>query len=133
MPPIRRAVAPLIAVLLLSGCGAATGAARPAGEPAAATPTPAPFLTPTPGTGRPLGKRPARDGSTVSPRPAKKARIPSPRPKATRTARPAHPALRIGVRPGSFCSPQGAFGRSEAGTLMRCTARGGDPARWRRG
>lgn len=36
-----------------------------------------------------------------------------------------------GVHPGAFCSPQGAYGYTVDGTLMRCTSKDGDRARWR--
>jgi hypothetical protein len=44
---------------------------------------------------------------------------------------PKPPAVRAGVHPGAFCSPEGAYGTTSKGTPMRCTSRGGDQARWR--
>lgn len=42
-------------------------------------------------------------------------------------------AWQTDVRPGSFCSPHGAEGRTTDGTLLRCTTTPDDPRdRWRR-
>ncbi|MHA3838273.1 GmrSD restriction endonuclease domain-containing protein [Terrabacter sp. AAH1] len=60
-----------------------------------------------------------------APKPAAKP-IPKPAPK------PAAPSPIQGVHPGSFCSPEGALGYTNRGTLMRCSFKSGDPrARWR--
>ncbi|MEV6493068.1 hypothetical protein AB0M20_31265 [Actinoplanes sp. NPDC051633] len=53
---------------------------------------------------------------------------PKPEPTNTRTA-----SSQSGVRPGAFCSPEGARGTTSKGTRMRCTAKAGeDRARWRK-
>ena len=57
--------------------------------------------------------------------------------QATVTTTAARPATRYpfppaGVHPGAFCSPEGAYGRTVKGTLMRCTRKAGEErARWR--
>lgn len=54
----------------------------------------------------------------------------SPKPSASATS---SSSLVQGVHPGAFCSPEGALGRTSAGTLMRCSTTATDPrARWRR-
>ena len=35
------------------------------------------------------------------------------------------------ANPGSFCSPEGAKGTSEAGTKLKCTSKNGEKPRWR--
>lgn len=51
-------------------------------------------------------------------------------PTAIRTTTPATDSTRI-VHPGSYCSPVGGRGVTEAGTAMRCSAPDGGRARWR--
>lgn len=51
-----------------------------------------------------------------------------PTPTRTRTS----PPVQHGVHPGAFCSPHGALGYTDKGTLMRCSTKPGDPYwRWR--
>ena len=57
---------------------------------------------------------------------------PSPKPSPSPSPKPAAPSPIQGVHPGSFCSPEGALGYTNQGTLMRCTFKAGDTrARWR--
>ncbi|GAA1286761.1 hypothetical protein Psi02_53450 [Planotetraspora silvatica] len=63
----------------------------------------------------------------------KPVRKPVPKPTRKPVPKPAKkpPAVRAGVHPGAFCSPEGAYGTTSKGTPMRCTSRGRDQARWR--
>src|SRR5690606_13254984 len=49
----------------------------------------------------------------------------------TRKPRRTQPPVESGVHPGAFCSHEGALGRTVKGTLMRCSSKPGDRARWR--
>jgi hypothetical protein len=71
---------------------------------------------------------PTRTRVKPTPRKVVVKRTPKPVPKRTQAPRP---AIRSGVHPGSFCAPQGAMGRTVKGTLMQCSSKGGDQARWR--
>ncbi|MGO4363033.1 GmrSD restriction endonuclease domain-containing protein [Terrabacter sp. RAF57] len=57
---------------------------------------------------------------------------PAPKPVVKPAPKPASPSPVQGVHPGSFCSPAGARGYTNRGTLMRCSYKAGDSrARWR--
>lgn len=46
--------------------------------------------------------------------------------------KPAAPAVATSVKPGAFCSPEGAVGQTVNGVWMKCTTAPGDPyKRWR--
>lgn len=65
----------------------------------------------------------------LAPKPVVK---PAPKPVAKPAPKPASPSPVQGVHPGSFCSPAGAFGYTNKGTLMQCSYKAGDTrARWR--
>ncbi|MGO4596921.1 HNH endonuclease family protein [Terrabacter sp. 2RAF25] len=82
-------------------------------SPPAPKPAPKPAPNPTP---KPVVK--------PAPKPAPQPSKPAPE--------PAGPSRVQGVRPGSFCSPEGALGYTNKGTLMRCSYKSGDTrARWR--
>ena len=77
-----------------------------------------------------LGGWPVAAASSPTPRPTAttSTSTSSPKPSGTSTS-----AVVQGVHPGAFCSPEGALGRTSAGTLMRCSTTATDPrARWRR-
>lgn len=127
----------IAAAILTGGCSAA--------QPITATPPALPSATATPDVSEqanePVASLQSPAATTHTPKPTptktphramphKTAHRPLPIPTPTR--RPARPAARSGVHPGAFCAPQGALGRTTAGTLMRCSSRGGDQARWRR-
>ncbi|MEV7328288.1 hypothetical protein [Micromonospora sp. NPDC093244] len=89
---------------------------------ALASPTPAPVLSPTPAPQRTSSKPPSR--------PAAKPTISRPKPKPT-TAKPKPPSAPT-VRPGAFCSRQGARGVTKTGKPMVCTTTATDSRkRWR--
>jgi hypothetical protein len=103
-------------MMLVLGCGGGSD------EP----PTPA-VTTSVPGTVS------ADAAPAASPTPARTTAKPttppathrvSPRPRTTTAS------VRRGVHAGAFCSPEGAYGRTAAGTLMHCEGPG--QARWRR-
>jgi hypothetical protein len=65
-----------------------------------------------------LDRKPEMRHRSVSPKPSKLQRSTSPEPRA--------------VTPGAFCEPEGATGRTSAGTPMICTSKGpGTRPRWR--
>ncbi|HEX6444773.1 MAG TPA: hypothetical protein VF053_06795 [Streptosporangiales bacterium] len=59
------------------------------------------------------------------------------RPTPTRTRTRTSAPVQRGVHPGAFCSPHGALGYTDKGTLMRCSTKSGDTGpngpywRWR--
>lgn len=54
-------------------------------------------------------------------------------PSKAPTKAPQRPGVTNPVHPGAFCAPEGAMGRTKAGTAMRCSTKAGDSrARWRR-
>lgn len=54
------------------------------------------------------------------------------RPTPTRTKTRTSAPVQHGVHPGAFCSPHGALGYTDKGTLMHCSTKPGDPYwRWR--
>lgn len=87
-------------------------------------PTTAPPVTEPPTTTQPPTTLPP----TTEP-PTTAAPPPPPPPPPTTAA----PAPRDGVRPGAFCSPEGAEGYTDAGTYMVCSTNGEPRARWRAG
>lgn len=122
----------ILAVALTGACSAATSSANPPQTEAPAqvsTETPTPKATSTPTKTPEATPTPTH---TRIKKPPVKIHTPRPRPTPTKTRPPAKPAVRTSVHPGAFCAPQGAHGRTSAGTLMRCSSRGGDQARWRR-
>jgi len=89
-----------------------------------ATATLAPTPTPEPPTPTPVPPTPTPEPPTPVPT------TPTPVPAAA----PAAPSggIQQGVRPGAFCSPEGARGVTSKGTPMVCSTKPGDPrARWR--
>ena len=78
---------------------------------------------------KPVAKPVPKPVAKPVPKPAPK---PAPKPVTKPAPKPATPSPIQGVHPGSFCSPQGALGRTNRGTLMRCSFKAGDiRARWR--
>lgn len=99
-------------VRALIGCGAVSPS--PSSSPtrsAVASPPPAPTSIPT---------------TPAAPPPPPPATTPPP------ADTPPADAPVYGVHPGAFCSPEGAYGYTDRGTLMHCTTKPTDPyARWR--
>lgn len=114
---------------------------------AAATPTAStkPRVTAQPApSSRSSAKPAAKPSPKPSPKPAAKPRLqpslkPAPKPVAKASSNPAptpsqqKSSYRLGVNPGSFCSPGGAFGHTKKGTLMQCKTSATDSRnRWRK-
>jgi hypothetical protein len=96
----------------------------PSASGSPADPTPAPTITSAPVVPAATSHKP-----TVKPRPTTKKPTTKPKPKPTKTTAP----VRTGVHPGAFCSPRGAFGLTNAGTLMQCKPSPTDSRnRWRK-
>ncbi|MFC8501392.1 HNH endonuclease family protein [Pedococcus sp. NPDC057267] len=88
--------------------------------------TPVPTAAPVPLGGWPV----ATAGSSPAPSPTSSTSTSS---SATTPSGTSTSAVVQGVHAGAFCSPEGALGRTSAGTLMRCSTTATDPrARWRR-
>ncbi len=81
--------------------------------------------TKTSATTRPVAV--AKQQPSVKPKPRATKTVSKPKPKPTRTI----PAEQAGVHPGAFCAPVGAYGTTQKGTLMKCTSKDGQEARWR--
>jgi hypothetical protein len=118
------------AVVVAASEPAGLVAAVPSPSPSSALPSPS--VTPSPSVKPSLRAKPKAITKKPKPRPTKK-----PKPKPT-TVAPKPPApttapTQTGVRPGAACSPEGAFGRTNRGTLLRCTERGReDGPHWHR-
>ncbi|GAA2479912.1 hypothetical protein [Winogradskya humida] len=151
---LKVALATGVAFLLLC-CGgitaikAFTGGGNPSSTPQFIAPSlasPPPMestSSPSPSRSRPSSPSPSSSSSRTKippikkPVPARTAPAPSPSkttkkpsPKPTTTAPPPAPAV---VRPGAFCSPEGATGITRKGTPMICTRKPGEErARWRK-
>jgi hypothetical protein len=99
-------------VRTLTGCGAVSPSPSPSPtHRAAASPPPAPTAAPT---------------TPAAPPPPLPANTPPP------ADTPPADAPVYGVHPGAFCSPDGAYGYTDRGTLMQCTTKPSDPYdRWR--
>ncbi|MCO1597150.1 hypothetical protein M8C17_18505 [Micromonospora sp. RHAY321] len=100
-----------------------------AAEPDVPSPSP---LVPT----RTASPSPQPSPTRTGPRPTPTRSSPKPTPKLTtgapRTTEPAEPIVRTGVRPGAFCKPAGALGRTSSGKLMVCRTTSSDNRlRWR--
>lgn len=106
----------------------ATSLAAPSAEPALlpTQPTLLPATTtPPPPTTAAAAAAPTHKSATKP----KAATKPKPKPKP----KPKAPAVRSGVHPGAFCSPEGALGRTSKGTLMQCKPSATDDRnRWRK-
>ncbi|WP_145831067.1 hypothetical protein [Actinoplanes teichomyceticus] len=133
------------ALPVVTGQGGTTGSAGPArttataaapaagtttaGPTTVASATPGATVASRPGPSHSPGTHPTRTSTPARPRPTT-ARPTTTAPPATTT--PTSEPTRQGVRAGSFCSPEGAYGVTAKGTVMRCTSRDGDQARWRK-
>lgn len=98
-----------------------------------ATATLAPTPTPEPPTPTPVPPTPTPEQPTPTPEPPTPTPVP-PTPTPIPAAAPAAPSGEVqqGVRPGAFCSPEGARGVTSKGTPMVCSKKPGDiRARWR--
>jgi outer membrane biosynthesis protein TonB len=135
-----------VAGLLLTGCGPTDNTAAPAVAPpttaatadlttAAADPlaTTDPTTAAAQQTTEPPATSPAKPAATRKPSPKPTTHKPAPKPTTKKPApKPTTKAPAGFVHPGAFCSPEGAFGKTSKGTLMRCTFKSGDiRARWR--
>jgi hypothetical protein len=146
-PPDKRKVRPITVVLLaviaivvlcvggLAAIGALVGGGpkatavmvMPSSSPATPSPTAAAPATSV------TSARPATT-THVSVTSARASARPKPKPTTKKpTPKPTTPVVQMGVRAGAFCSPQGAFGLTKTGMLMRCKPSAKDGRdRWRK-
>lgn len=123
-PHVTADATPIVTTPTASTVPTATATLAPTPTPEPPTPTPVP---PTP---PPEPPTPTSEPPTPTPVPP----TPTPVPAAAPAAPPAAPSGEVqqGVRPGAFCSPEGARGVTSKGTPMVCSTKPGDiRARWR--
>ncbi|MFC4070582.1 hypothetical protein [Actinoplanes subglobosus] len=86
----------------------------------------------------PPSASPVPTRTTTKPAPLKTTSKPAPKPVVPKTSTPKTPTptsdpTRLGITPGAFCSPEGAYGIGRKnGRLYRCRSVDGDQARWKR-